>query len=299
MPGQLKENVVEKRRSRDPEDEDLGPSEERGKGEIENPRRLSLDEDDLVFHLHIPRTAGTTLYEVMASHFPAASRLKGGSSVALERILASVPVEMLDHYRLISGLCETNAARLFGRMPHFVTMLREPLSRLMSRFEAIKREPKHSLHAGVRSGEVGFFEYLRHRDGGIADANMQVVQIASTAETGRGVLDLDRWMVLELARERLEEFAVFGIRERMEDSVALLAGTFGWDAPLEIPHLEATVPDNHHLRLAAREISLASEQNELDLRFYEIARRIFHERTASLVAASREREANAPAPIPG
>jgi hypothetical protein len=285
--------------SRDLEDEGLDSAEDRSKREVESRRQLQLDEKDLVFHLHIPRTAGTSLYEIMASHFPAASRLKGGSLVALERILANVPREMLDRYRLISGVCETSAARLFGRMPHFVTMLREPLARLMSRFEAIKREGKHPLHAGVRSGEVSFFDYLRHREGGIADANAQVVQIASTAETGRGVLDLDRWALLELARERLEEFAAFGIRERMEDSVALIANTLGWDAPSEIPHLEATVPDNHHLRLSAREISLATEQNELDLSFYETARKIFQERVTELVPMVRDREENTPSPVLG
>lgn len=230
--------------------------------------RIRLGERDLVCFLHIPRTGGTSFFEVLARHFEPHEVRRGGD----RRKPARDP-----GCRLVSGPAAAVTV-LRDRVPHLVTILREPVARTMSHYRMVRRMPRHPLH-GLAARST-FLEFLQHADGGRADADRQTRQLAGPVEgASRGAL-------LEAARERLESIACFGLRERFDESIRLLERTFGWEPTSSLPHVNGSGDTNHRLALDARELAAAEELNRLDLELYRFARRLWRERAAEPASAA-------------
>jgi hypothetical protein len=241
---------------------------------MENDRH-HLGDDDVVLFLPIPRAGGASLYELLVSRFPAGSALPWADRERLTAALREAPAG--GRRRLLCGPYDASVAALLGRAPRLVTMLREPVSRAMSRYEAIRATRAHPLHREAR--ELTFREFLLHPGGGAADADFQTRRIAGTASARNGRHGpLPGPALLDVAKERLQRIAFFGLRERYEDSVRLLAHTFHWEPFETIPMRNVSGATNHRLRLGSRELEVVQERNELDLELYRFARRLFRER---------------------
>jgi hypothetical protein len=239
------------------------------------PTRRRLTDDDLIYFVHIPRTGGTTFHELLASRFPADRCRKGGSRREVAEDLRRAAPSELARLRLISGHHDTNVTALLGRRPFFVTMLREPVARTMSWHEILKKMPEHPLHHAACT--MTFLEFLGTREAA-AEANRQTRQIAGAMDVPSGRSLPSGGTLLDLARECLADFAFFGLRERYEDSLRLLAHTFAWKPFPKPPVLNASGAVNHRLRLGPRELELVQERNVLDLELWSYARRLFRER---------------------
>jgi hypothetical protein len=240
--------------------------------------RVEIDDRGVVCLIHVPRTGGTTLWELLATRFAPHERRRWTG-------LDSVDDPGLERIRLLAGDFDTNVAGVLPRPARFVTMLREPASRMKSRYESARRTRQHPLRPALAAG-MTFREWLRHPDGGVAEADRAVRQIAGVGHRVAAPGErIDRWGVLEIARERLDGFAFFGILERFDESVRLLADAFGWESFDRVPHLARSATDNHRLRLDARELELVHEMTELDAELYEHATRSFRERAAALTDA--------------
>jgi hypothetical protein len=250
--------------------------------EIEPTGRIRLTDDDLVYFLHIPRTGGTSFHRVLMRYFdPSTVRHAESRRLVREWIERCSPEELASH-RLIAGHYDTSIAALLPKRPRFVTMLREPVARTISHYEILKQMPKNPFHERIVGGDLSLREYLDHPEGGRLDENRQVRQVAGAMD---GPTPPGGWTdeaLLATAYENLDEFAFFGIRERYDDSLALLAATFGWDLPRVVPHLNAS-----GARTAADHVdddlrAWIEERNALDVTFYAHARKRFRERQSVL-----------------
>jgi hypothetical protein len=243
------------------------------------PIRHRLTDDDLIYFVHIPRTGGTTFHELLASRFPADRCRKGGSRRDVADDLRRAAPSELSRLRLMSGHLDTNVTALLGRRPHFVTMLREPIARTMSWYAILKKMPEHALHRAACT--MTFAEFLRTPEAA-AEANRQTRQVAGAMDAPAGQSAPSGGTLLDLARESLSDFAFFGLRERYEASLRLLAHTFRWTPFPSPPVLNPSGAVNHRLRLGPRELELVQERNVLDLELWSYARRLFRERLETL-----------------
>jgi len=240
------------------------------------PARYRLGPRDLVYFLHIPRTGAASFFELLATRFPPGTSHKGGDHLAAD--LRSRSAAENTRWRLLSGTRATDLTALCGRSPHVVTVVREPVARAMSRFESIKTQPHHPLHA--EAVRMKFLDYLRHPLGGGEDATRQSRQIVALTEGWDNLPEGDA--LAERAKQRLQELAYFGLREVFADSARLLAWTFHWEPFQRIPRLNRSSVINHRLRLSSRELEEATSQNEADAQLYSFARRTFRERLRTL-----------------
>jgi hypothetical protein len=239
-----------------------------------------LRPEDVLYFLHIPRTGGTTLREAVARRFPAGTCLLAGSRRRFAEVMAALAPEDKRRLRFVSAHWDTSVGRLLGREPVLVTMLREPASRLKSHFDIVLRMPEHRLHAEIAAG-MPFREWLEHPEGGVPERNRMTRLIAGTLDGAPGVPVAER-VLLELAQERLADFAFFGIREAYEDSLSLLAATFDWSPFPPAPRLNPG--GGKPLTAADREAALAS--SPLDSALYRFARSLFRERLAEIALAA-------------
>ena len=106
-----------------------------------------------LYFLHIPKTAGTSVSNILAQ-------------IAVEKELKMVGPILIDH--LIERPKWEESDLLIGHLGllpleykfDYFTVLRDPLERLYSHYSHVKRAPDHYLHKIVVEEELDFLDYL-------------------------------------------------------------------------------------------------------------------------------------------
>jgi hypothetical protein len=227
------------------------------------------DYDTLVF-LHIPKTAGTTLRKIIERQYQHKGILEVYNKQLLDRlelegldIVRGVP---LDDTRLLVGHIAFGWHRYLGLgRAAYVTMLRDPVDRVVSLYYYVREDPRMPLHDAVRSGRVSIEDYLgKGMDPEASNGQTYWLSGGLTTEDALG------W-----AKHNIDRFIpVVGIQERFDESLILLKKAFLWrwvyyskrNVVLSRPRL-GDLPD--------RVIRLISERNQLDLELYDYARKRF------------------------
>lgn len=184
--------------------------------------------------LHVPRTGGSSLRAILASHFRGAPVCPHASWPAIE---ACDPEERL-RYALLHAHFRMGWERRLGDAFHarplrFLTQLRDPVARVVSHyhhFRLFRSPPPESRAAAelARSGSLRDFvtdprPEVRHHT-----ANLQT-RLLSDADCGEGAPD-DAALASAIAN--LETFAFVGLTERFDASVGLLSRVLGTPRPL-------------------------------------------------------------------
>lgn len=129
--------------------------------ESEPARRALTPSADVLF-VHIPKTAGISLYAAMAKRFgPGHSLRYPRSTEEFKHHFLRLSDEELHRYRLISGhfnLPFWLRRDLGGRV--IVSLVREPVERALSTYRFTRSWPGHPRHASV--GKMGVADYVDH-----------------------------------------------------------------------------------------------------------------------------------------
>ena len=104
----------------------------------------------------------------------------------------------------------------------YITMLREPVARLLSSYYFVLRRPLNPLHRKLKREGLGVEDCIRL----FPDRNnTQCRFIAGVKDTS-----IADERLLDMAKENLtKSFSVVGICERFEESLILISKTFGWE----------------------------------------------------------------------
>lgn len=251
--------------------------------------------------IHIPKTAGTTLSQMLRVHFgawPPTRWLRHARTLGYYHLGYARPEHMEARLSRIAALsprqrrqvCFFAAHAGYGlheRMPSdlratagYLTVLREPVSRVISTFKHLQAEGRIAPDLNLRN----YIDHRRHY-GLFKFDNAQTRYLA--AEQGRTVdahpHHVTREM-LEVACERLErDLWWFGLTERFDESVLLLADLLGWRKPRYVSARVAAAAtiDPPETSLLAR----IAEINALDMELYAFARTLLERR---IVAAGPE-----------
>lgn len=230
-----------------------------------------MDREALVF-LHIPKTAGTTLNRIIEWQYNPLSiftmdpyRIRA----TVER-LQTLPEQRRRRLQVVRGHLYYGVHEFLPQGATYITMLRGPVARFLSSYYFIQRRPLHPMHRKVTTERVGIEDFIRltpHRQ------NLQCSLISGIKNDGKS----DGREMLEKAKEHLvASFSVVGICERFEESLVLIAQTFGW----EIPFYENRKVAKTRPKVLSEEIDLIREHNQLDLELYEFGMNLFQEKLA-------------------
>jgi hypothetical protein len=137
-----------------------------------------------------------------------------------------LPEAQRETLQLIRGHFTYGLHEALQRPFEYITMLREPVDRVVSHYYYVLRNPAHYLYARVTSEKMSLKEYAL---GGLTREmdNGQVRAIAGPYyRDPRGQCSRD---LLELAKDNLRNrFAVVGLAERFDETVMLLGERYGW-----------------------------------------------------------------------
>ena len=223
--------------------------------------------EDALYFLHIPKTAGTTLYAILDTHFASGDICPWNTRPYLQ----DIPQEQWQGFQLYRGHFGTEFAEFLGQQPITMTMLRDPVDSAISALHHERRAPV--VHDTVLRGEE-VLDFVR----GPRVANVVSDRIRRHLVPDNRQLSEDE--SVERAVKALDECAFVGITERFAESMALLAHTMGWTPPGIVQNLN--VRPRSQAVLPPDAVEIVRSHVGAEDRVYEHARCLFESRLATM-----------------
>ena len=177
--------------------------------------------------------------------------------------MEEVPLEYRSSLRLLHGHFAFGIHKYVPRSCRYVTVLREPVARVVSAYKHVLKRTGHELHERVVKGKIDLEEFIetfwleekRNR------------QIRDLCNEYDGPVDRE---LLEHAKRNLEGFLVVGLTERFEETFALIRRALRLRLPFYV-----TRNVGFPLEASERAIELIREREQFDLELYTFAEHLF------------------------
>ncbi|HEY3128872.1 MAG TPA: sulfotransferase family 2 domain-containing protein [Acidobacteriota bacterium] len=237
-----------------------------------------MDREALIF-LHIPKTAGTTLNRIIEWQYNPVSIF----TVDPHRIRATAArfkrfsEQRRRRFRVVRGHLLYGIHEFLPQGATYITMLRDPVARLLSTYSFILRRPLHPLHRKLKAGRLGVEDLIR------MTPHRQNLQCRFISGIGTGGNCDER--VLEVAKENLTRaFRVVGLCEQFQESLCLMMAAFGW----KVPFYDSWKVAKTRPSIEPDVIDVIREHNRLDVELYDFAKKLFEENLRSNSSAISE-----------
>lgn len=223
-----------------------------------------MSEDTVIF-LHIPKTGGRSLENILLRKYSKEEVLVNVHKQMGE--IAEWPDERKRKVRYLQGHFAYGAHEVFPQGCRYITMLREPVERVISLYYFLKRTTSHPLCQVIANDKMGLEEFLTS---GISDeiSNDQTRLIAGVSTGAQaGAADM-----LELAKNNIEnKFILAGLVEKFDDTLVLLKRRLGLkNIYYGIRNQTINRPMKEEISESA--LSLICERNQADLDLYAFAK---------------------------
>ncbi len=267
-----------------------------------------ISEDEQLLFLHIPKTAGTSLNKIIIQNFCKEER----SPFLPPGDMPRISQQTFNEYRYFrTHSWYELMCKLLPKEPICLTMLRDPVERFISSFAFLQqRTPpvrvsfyRERVHRSEILRRITLAEYVNKTEPALApviarnenrqtqllgtrfnfetrDEMLAAIQTFETPDPQLNALKIksSSLVLIEQAKRRLNRFAFVGLTKRFQDSLYLLAYTFGWKPVVNFQRLNVT-PD----RPSREEIPLEIMKkiikfNTLDLELYEYTQQLFETR---------------------
>ncbi len=234
---------------------------------------MSSSDETLIF-LHLPKAGGMTLHFILEQRYPRAEIYTFDGKrphQAVERFQA-FPETQRAQFRLLKGHVLFGLHRHVPRHCTYITLLRDPVERVISQYYYAKHRPEHYLYERLKLSNMTLYEYAAQRVTP-ESMNQQTAMLAgvrfATAEAE------PTREILELARHNVQKhFRVVGLVEHFDTSLLLMQRAFGWRKPWYLRE-NVTREKPLHAEIEPRTRELLAERNALDLELYAFARELF------------------------
>ena len=261
-----------------------------------------LQKDDILYFLHIPKAAGTSLIFTLDNYFEFDTILL---TQQWFKLLLSMP-KNFSKYRFVRGHFGYDFFKILPKKPIYITMLRKPDDVIISHYKMLQREPPFPSRYKISKEESLTDLFLRpviHNQEN-PQCRWLVAEIDVLSKTkGWNPEELGKYIpedqpefdlsnisgedILEIAKNRLLEFAFFGLVERYEESLFLLHYNFGWRPIRDTTRLNISQDKSKDISEEARKV--LEERIKLDVKLYQFAKPIFESRYSQMVYDLKEK----------
>jgi hypothetical protein len=227
-----------------------------------------MHEQCLLF-LHIPKTGGTSLTTAIRWQYRRVPTARIVRFDALNRPpdeIRRVPLEVRSQAKLVMGHFYYGVHKHIPQKCSYVTLLRDPIARVVSRYRHIVRNPSDHFHDVVTGSNISLEDY--------ADSDFDKNQLdnAQTRQIAGIWPDDPDEAALSTAKANLASFLTMGLVERFDESLALFQRVLGWGMPIYLGRNSDPAATS---RVSDRAVELIQERNGLDMQLYGYAQGLF------------------------
>lgn len=234
--------------------------------EFGNSRRSMMSDSDKyslgsVIFLHIPKCAGSTLGEIISRQYPSSHTHHITTIPDLQKSInefQNLPKSAREDIRFLWGHGVFGLHNYLSGRTEYVTLLREPVDRVISYYYYVRRTQAHRHHEAAQ--EMSLREYVTSGVNKMLDN-----QMTRAIVKGVGEANVETF---RQAKENLNKyFAVVGLVEHFDKSILLMKQYFGWgDVSYRKRNVSPNHPSKKDLRASLRE--QIEERNHWDRKLY-------------------------------
>lgn len=237
-----------------------------------------------ILFLHMPKTAGTTLSEILKRHYHPAQIYNdefSGNDGAFN--FFSLPLQRRANIRLLWGHFSFGLHQYLPGPSTYFTFLRSPVERVISHYYYLLNHPEMFwIPEEIRQKNLTLHEVLE-RELIVDIKNMYTRLLAGLPYLFPA--DGYREQHLEMAQYNLQHyFSVVGLVEQFDKSLLLLKKAYGWDNLFYVPsNVNWHRPSRKDI--PAETVALIEHQNDLDMRLYRFGQQLFTKQVAQYGAS--------------
>ena len=208
--------------------------------------------------LHIPKTAGTSLRKLIQENCPPEDIFyiySEDSQFTTMQDFNKLTLEEKSKYKIFMGHISFNPKLFAGLSPVYITMLRDPVERVLSYYHHVMRRNEW------KGRNISLLKYIETLgDGQISNHQTRMLN-------GYPKPPIDE-MHLETAIHNLEKyFLIVGTTEHFDEAADAVCAYFGWE--YETTFRENVSEERNHIDYYSEyEIDKIKELNEFDLKLY-------------------------------
>jgi hypothetical protein len=233
----------------------------------------------LIF-LHIPKAAGTTLQDIVIRQYNGGTGYRFTGSPARLEAFKALPEEQRADHDVLTGHVHFGIHRWVPGPSTYMTMLRDPVDRVVSHYHFVLQRPEHYLHPIVTAKGYTLHDYVANRITIELDNDQtRYFLLREHREIPFGAMTPG---MLDEAKGTLEAyFPVVGLAERFDDSLVQMQCEFGWlDVSYERRNVTRDRPSADQIPAATA--ALIRETNRFDVELCEFARTLLTRRIAAI-----------------
>lgn len=232
--------------------------------------------------VHIEHTGGTTMLDIISRQYRARELYqvyKWRKEKPTTRFM-QMPEAERARYKAIVGHLYYGFHRHVPHPTCYVTLLRDPVSRILSSYTYALRHKNFRRHERYVAGLVSWEEHLTNHPAG----TRQITRIAGGDDT---VIQVRRNPdvppdILETAIANLEaDFSFVGLQERYDESLLMMRHVLNWQQPIHYVRQNTAKKRLTLNDLSAHDRALVEKAAELETPLYEYAKKRFEAQIAA------------------
>lgn len=230
--------------------------------------------DQSTIFLHVPKTAGSTFHLILGARFDGReTRNLFGARYSDPEVVdfIALPEAMRRKIRLLKGHMPYGLHEYLPQPSKYITVLRDPVERVVSQYFYIKKNKHNPLHDKLMSSGLGIGDFIK--SGMSVGLNNGQTRFLSGDFDQMPFGSNDEALLARVLESLESKFLWIGLTERFDESLLILARLLGWKRkPFYIRENVSKIRKRSD-ELDSDDIAVIKEYNRLDIALYEYANR--------------------------
>ena len=225
---------------------------------------------DLFIHLHIPKTGGTTLRDIIQRQYRAEKILMIPKLEESENILKEVSTSQINQLKLIQGHLKYGLHNHFHRRAKYFAIIRDPINRVLSTYYYVLSQKNNPQNLSTSNNQMTIYDFVQSGvNPFLINGQTQLIS-GKTGDIDNPIIESEE--LFSLAKENIEnDFLFLGITEMFDETILILKNMLGWHMPYySIANRTKKKPNYDAVNPTI--ISFIKEHNQLDIKLYNITK---------------------------